>query len=272
MRGGFRTRAGFAAAQAARTGTGRPAERRPTGGFGAAAPFLPVASRSGRGRCGLGCPGSCPVSGCGGRGPSGRRCLAPPPALPSRMATSTPRGVRSRPLAVSRGVGSAPTTARWQRQGIHGRRNGGPRGARFWGRGGVDRGGRACAPASVWQMIGAARRGRTVSAGQMPCTAGRGVGWRRLVVWSVKKQSSCAACCRTRARPGPTLGAATREAWRPPRGWWEAERGVSPSPAGSVRAGGENQQGHGSTRRGGRVGAGGRGGAGQRVGRRASRQ
>jgi len=50
MRGGLRTRAGLAAAQAARTVTGRPAERRPTRGFGAASPFLPVASR----RCAAG--------------------------------------------------------------------------------------------------------------------------------------------------------------------------------------------------------------------------
>jgi len=41
---------------------------------------------------------------------------------------------------------------------------------------GVDLGGRACAPASVWPMIGAARRGRRSSAGQMPCTAGRVCG------------------------------------------------------------------------------------------------
>jgi len=182
MRGGLRTRAGLAAAQAARTVTGRPAERRPTRGFGAASPFLPVASRSVRGRCGLGCPRSRPVSGCGGGGPSGRRRLAPPPDLP-QTATSTPRGVRSRPLAVCRGVGSVPIMARWQRQGIHGRRNGGPRGARFWVRGGGrPRRARVCACVGLADDRGGTARAEVL--GWPDAVHGRpGVRWRRPVVW-----------------------------------------------------------------------------------------
>lgn len=89
---------------------------------------------------------------------------------------------------------------------------------------------------------------------------------------SERKSRAVPRAAAPRARPGPTHGAATREAWRPPRGWREAEQGVSPSRR--FGAGGRGRPArtreHEARRPSGW--AGGRGGAGQRVGRQASGQ